>query len=105
MDNIQEIAGNIIIILGIIFMGFGLIGVYKFDNFYTRLLATSKTDTVGVITLIIGVAIKHGFSFFTGKIIILGIIMLIFNPLVAHILARSAYLSENETPYRSEERQ
>ena len=93
MENIQEIIGNIIIAAGIVFMSFGVIGLYKFDNFYTRILATSKTDTVGALTLIIGVAVRHGFSFFTGKVILLAILMLIFNPLVAHILARSAYLS------------
>ena len=96
MYSLQEIVGNIIIIAGIMFMFFGVVGIFKFDTFYTRLLATSKTDTVGALTLIIGVAIKHGFSFFTGKIILLAVIMLIFNPLVAHILARSAYLSGHE---------
>ena len=74
-------------------MGFGVIGIFKFNTFYTRLLATSKIDTVGALTLIIGVAIRHGISFFSGKVVLLAIIMLIFNPLVAHILARSAYLS------------
>lgn len=92
----QEIIGNIVIIAGIIFMFFGVVGIFKFDSFYTRLLATSKTDTVGALTLIIGIAIRHGFSFFTGKVILLAIIMLIFNPLVGHILARSAYLSGHE---------
>lgn len=90
----QEIIGNIVIACGMVFMLFGVIGIVKFDNFYTRLLAASKTDTVGALTLIIGVVIRQGLSFFTGKVIILAVIMLIFNPLVAHILARSAYLSE-----------
>ena len=93
MGNLQEIIGNIVIAAGLLFIFFGVVGIFKFENFYTRLLATSKTDTVGAITLIIGIAIRHGFSFFTGKVLLLGIIMLIFNPLIAHILARSAYLS------------
>ena len=89
----QELIGNIVIGAGVVFMFFGVIGIFRFDNFYTRLLTTSKTDTVGALTLIIGVAIRHGFSFFSGKVILLAIIMLIFNPLVGHILARSAHLS------------
>lgn len=96
MYNLQEIIGNIVIAAGIIFMFFGVVGIFKFDNFYTRLLATSKTDTVGALTLILGIAIRHGFSFFSGKVLLLGVIMLIFNPLIAHILARSAYLSGYE---------
>jgi multicomponent Na+:H+ antiporter subunit G len=56
-------------------------------------LAASKADTVGAVTVIIGVAILHGFSFFSAKVILLAIVMMIFNPLVAHVLARSAFLS------------
>ena len=93
---IQEIIGNIVIVAGIIFMFFGIIGIYKFNNFYTRLLVASKSDIVGAVTLMLGVAIRHGFSFFTAKVLLLVVIMLIFNPLISHVLARSAYLSERE---------
>jgi len=96
LENIQEIVSNIIITAGIIFMLFGVIGLFKFKNFYTRLLVTSKIDTVGVITLIIGLAVRNGVSFFSGKILLLAVIMMIFNPLIAHTLARSAYLSGHE---------
>ena len=78
---------------GIVFMAFGVVGIYKFNNFYTRLLASSKVDTVGMLTVMIGVIVSHGFSYFTGKVLLLLAIMLIFTPLVTHVLARSAYLS------------
>ena len=104
MYGITDIVGMVVITAGVIFMAFGVIAMFRFKNFYPRILTTSKIDTVGVITVIIGMAIRHGISSFTGKIVLLGVIMLIFNPLVAHILARSAYLSgyrpdetENET--------
>ena len=96
MDGLREIIGTVIIFTGLIFMFFGVIGIYKFKTFYTRLLATSKTDTVGAISIIIGVSIINGFSFFTAKVILIALIMLVFNPLIAHTMARSAYLSEKE---------
>ena len=96
MDGLREIIGVIIIFAGLVFMFFGVIGIYKFKTFYTRLLATSKTDTVGAITIIIGVSIINGFSFFTAKVILIALIMLIFNPLIAHTMARSAYLSDKD---------
>ena len=102
MNGIIDLIGNGIIFIGLIFMVFGAIGVFRFKNFYARLLATSKVDTVAALTIVIGVAIRHGFSFFTGKIILLAIVMLIFNPLVAHILARSAYLSGERADENSE---
>ena len=87
------IAGNIVILAGIIFMLFGVIGIFKFSNFYSKILITAKIDTVGALTLIIGIAIKHGFSFFTLKLLLIAILMLIINPLVTHMIARSAYTS------------
>lgn len=89
----MQIAGNIIIIAGIIFMLFGVIGIFKFKNFYPRILVTAKIDTVGAFTLIIGIAVKHGFSFFSLKLLLLIALMMIINPLVSHMIARSAYLS------------
>ncbi|MCL1988888.1 MAG: monovalent cation/H(+) antiporter subunit G [Firmicutes bacterium] len=93
MSELQIILGNIIITIGVIFMMFGALGVFRFKTFYTRLLAVAKTDTVGALTIIIGLAVRQGLTFFTGKILLLAIILLMFNPLVSHILARSAYLS------------
>ena len=77
-------------------MFFGVVALFKFETFYLRILITSKIDTVGMITLIIGFALKHGLSFFTGKLLLLAAIILVLNPLVAHIIARCAYLSNQE---------
>ena len=89
----MEIAGNIVIIAGIIFMLFGIIGIFKFKNFYPRILVAAKIDTVGALTIMIGLIIKNGLSFFSLKIFLLLGIMLLLTPLASHMLARSAYLS------------
>jgi len=84
-------------------MALGIIGLYRFKDFYPSLLISSKIDTVGMMTLIIGVGIRHGISFFTGKLLLIIVIILILNPLVSHVLARSAHaaghrLKETEGP-------
>jgi len=89
-----EIVGDIIMIAGVLFMLFGVIGIFKFKNFYLRILVTTKIDTVGALTLFIGMAIKHGFSFFSLKVVLLVILMMILNPLATHMVARSAFLSD-----------
>jgi len=87
------IAGEVIIILGIVFILFGVVGTIRFKNFYTRILVAAKIDIVGVLTVFIGVAVKNGLSFFSLKVILLLGIMLVINPLASHMIARSAYLS------------
>ena len=93
VNNLQELIGTIVICIGIAFMIFGVYGIFKLKDFYPRLLVASKVDTVGMLTLCIGFIIRSGISFFSGKLILLVVIILILNPLVAHIMARSAHSS------------
>ena len=74
-------------------MLFGVIGLFKFKNFYQRILVSSQIDTVGTFTVIIGIVIKHGFGFFSLKLLLLIVLIMILNPLIAHITVRSSYLS------------
>ena len=89
----MEIIGNIIIFIGALFMLFGIIGLFKFNNFYTRILVAAIIDTMGAISVVIGLAVKHGFGFFSLKLVLLVVIMLVINPFIANTLARSAFLS------------
>jgi len=89
----NNIIGTIIIWIGIIFIALGIISIYKFKNFYPRILVASKIDTVGNITLMIGIIIKNGFSFFSLKVLLILVIMTVINPLSTHSVARSAYFS------------
>lgn len=90
------IISNIIIGIGLVFMAIGIVGMYKYKDFYPSLLIASKIDTVGMITVIAGVAVRHGVSFFSGKLLLLIIIILGLNPLVAHVLSRSAYAAGHQ---------
>ncbi|MCL2215638.1 MAG: monovalent cation/H(+) antiporter subunit G [Defluviitaleaceae bacterium] len=92
--SVQEIVSFIIMGIGIAFMLVGIIGMFQpKKDFYYRLLVACKIDTIGLLTIGIGLAIRHGFSFFTGKIILIIIIIMVLNPLVAHIIAQAAYRS------------
>ena len=89
--EIIDIIGHVVIIAGIIFMAIGAFGLFRFNDFYPRLLIASKIDTVGLLTLLLGICIRHGFSFFSAKIMFIVIIILILNPMVAHVVASSAF--------------
>ena len=89
----MEIAGNVLITVGLVFILFGIIGLFRLNDFYQRVLITSKIDTIGVITIIVGMILKHGLSFFSLKLLLLILLIVILNTLVAHVVARSAYSS------------
>ena len=89
----MKIVSDVIIYIGIAFILFGIIGIIRFKDFYMRISIATKIDTVGAITVIFGLAVKHGFSFFTLKLMLLVCLIMIVNPLSSHMIARSAYLS------------
>lgn len=89
----MEYIGNFLIGLSMIFIVIGVFGTYRFKNFYQRALISSNVDTVGYLTLMFGVIIKNGFSFFSLKVLFILLITLIINPLVSHAIVRSAYIS------------
>ena len=96
MEQVMRIVGDVLIVAGVIFMLFGVAGMFRFNCFYKRLLISAKIDTVGLLTLIFGLAFRHGVSFFSGKILLIMVILLILNPLVSHLIVRSAYLAGHE---------
>ena len=94
MTGFFNILGYAVMGLGAVFMIFGVIGLFQpGKDFYYRLLVACKIDTVGMLTFAIGMAIRHGISFFTGKVLLIVIIVLVLNPLVAHIVGEAAQKS------------
>ena len=77
-----ELIGNSLIFIGVCFTFIGLIGVFRFKDFYSKLLASSKIDTVAMITLILGVSIRSGMSWFTLKALLILVLIIFINPII-----------------------
>jgi len=88
---IRELIGNVIICIGILFVLLGVFGIFRFRNFYSRILIGSKIDTVGFITICIGAVVRSGLTWFSMKVILLIAVVMIINPVITHAIARSAY--------------
>lgn len=86
----MSIAGNILMIAGVLFALFGMIGLYRFQHFYSRILVTSNIDAAGMLLLLIGVALQSPNAAFALKIGIVGLLSLITSPLSSHAILRSA---------------
>lgn len=93
MSQVLEWVGNIIIIIGLVFMFLGVIGIFRFKDYYARVLVSAKVDTVGFITVLIGLMIKQGFNFFSAKVLLAVAFFVITNPIGTHAVTRSAFLS------------
>jgi multicomponent Na+:H+ antiporter subunit G len=83
----------LLIVIALIFMTLGVIGLFRFKDFYSRILISSKIETVGFLTIMIGFIILSGLSYAAMKILLITILVMITNPLSTHAIARSAFLS------------
>ncbi len=87
----RDIIAFIVMCIGLVFVLIGVLGIYRFRDFYSRILIAAKVDTVGFLIICAGALIKEGFSWFSLKVLLLiGIVMLI-NPVITHAIAHSAY--------------
>ena len=71
------------------------IGVVRFPDFYTRMHATGKGDTLGVALSVIGLifylAIDGGFTLTSIKLLFISLFILLANPIGTHAICRAAY--------------
>lgn len=83
--------GRGLIVLGLLVIATGVYSVLAYKEFYSRVVITAKVDTVGFITLLIGVMLIEGLSFTTAKVLLVVLFEMLTSPLSTHAIARSAY--------------
>ena len=100
----------IFMVMGLFFFITATIGFLRFPDFYCRMHATGKGDTLGIALLFTGLALYnlyHDFCWLgfvqSVKLIFIAIFWFLANPTAAHALLRSAFES-GTTPWTKDGR-
>ena len=88
-----DVISTVFLAAGAFFMITGTVGLLKFPDFYTRLHATGKCDTLGQILIIVGCMIYEGFTFITIKLLLVSAFYLLVGPTGTHALMKAAYVT------------
>jgi len=86
---IYQIIGNVLIAISIVFLYIGVFGVFRFENFYAKLLASSKIDTAAVVTMLFGLIIRSGISWFALKCVLILVFFIFVNPIITTKIANT----------------
>ena len=78
---------------GLFFFFTATVGLLRFPDFYTRLHATGKGDTLAVFLSLIGLALYEGFSLVSLKILFIAVFMFIAQPTATHAISRAGMKS------------
>ena len=88
-----DIISTMFLAAGSFIMITGTFGLLKFPDFYTRMHATGKCDTLGQILIIFGCMIYEGFTFITIKLLLVSAFYLLAGPSGCHALMKAAYVT------------
>ena len=95
---------TILLILGLLFILLGVVGILRLPDFYSRLHAMGKCDTLGVALILVALALYAEVSLTTLKLLLISAIIGFANPTATHALGRAA-LKTGLTPWTRDEEQ
>ncbi|TVQ67046.1 MAG: Na+/H+ antiporter subunit G [Balneolaceae bacterium] len=102
MTEFINIISILLIALGIIFMFVGSVGIIRLPDFYSRTHAVSKSDTLGIIFVMLGLVVYEGATQSSLKLILIILFIALSNPVGTHALARAA-LKKGLNPFFSDD--
>ncbi len=88
---IKDIISILFMLGGFFFFTTATLGLLRFPDFYARLHATGKGDTLAVVLALVGLAVYHGFSLTSAKIVFIAVFMFLAQPTATHAISRAAF--------------
>jgi len=75
---------------GVFFLTVSALGLLRLPDFYARTHAVGKSETLGSILVLSGLAVYNGLELSTVKLLFILCFVLIANPTATHAIARAA---------------
>lgn len=94
--SVQDGIATVLVSAGGVFCVIGAVGLIRMPTFFTRMHAASVIETLGAGLIIAGLMVKAGFSLESGKLAILGLLILFASPAATHALAKAAWERRRE---------
>ena len=84
------VVGSLLLWAGVFFMAVTAIGLLRLPDFYSRLHAVSKTETLGLALIMLGLGFQGGVNLVFVKLLLAAVFIFVAGPASAHLLARAA---------------
>lgn len=86
----MTLVGDVLMWGGVFFMVVTAVGLVRLPDFYSRLHAVSKTETLGLVLVMLGLGLHAGGGLVLVKLLMAVVFLLLAGPASAHLLARAA---------------
>jgi len=85
-----EILATVFVVVGTFFGFVATVGIIRLPGLYARLHAASKSDTLGSVLSLAGIALVLGVTTESLKLVFLLVFLFVTSPTAAHAIARAA---------------
>jgi multicomponent Na+:H+ antiporter subunit G len=90
MSEVREVLALLFVTAGAFFLLVGSVGIVRLPDFFTRTHATGKSDTLGIMLVLGGLAVYEGMTLNSLKLFLAILFVALANPIGSHALARAA---------------
>jgi multicomponent Na+:H+ antiporter subunit G len=101
---ITDVLSVVFILGGGFFLLVSTTGLLRLPDFLSRAHAVGKSDTLGSLLVLIGLAIHNGLALDSAKIFLIVLFIAVTNPTGIHTLARAALRAGEQVWVRPEDR-
>ena len=88
---VKDIITIVFMLAGYFFFTTATLGLLRFPDFFSRLHATGKGDTLAVLLQLVGLAVYHGWTITSVKIVLIAVFMFLAQPTSTHAISRAAF--------------
>lgn len=87
---VSDVVALFMIVAGAFFMFVASVGIIRLPDFFTRIHAMGKGDTLGIMLILLGLCVYEGLTLVSAKLVMALIFVGLTNPVASHALARAA---------------
>jgi multicomponent Na+:H+ antiporter subunit G len=104
LGTIGTVLSVALILGGVFFLLVSTTGLLRLPDFLSRAHAVGKSDTLGSLLVLTGLAIHNGWDLDSGKLFLIVLFIAVTNPTGIHTLARAALRAGGDMWVRPEDR-
>ncbi len=93
---LKDIIILLLVISSCFFFLVGTTGLIRLPDVFSRMHATTKSDTLGAGLALTALIVHKGFDPVSLKLLVVLIFILITNPVASHIIAKAAYYNQKD---------
>ena len=80
----------ILLVAGTLFLGVSAVGLVRLPDFYSRAHAVAKSETVGILLIVLGLVVHHRLGPASVQLLLIAVFAFLANTTAMHALARAA---------------